>query len=337
MLSAFILFNAQSKTFFRMDHFSRKNEVSELQAQRTSVQAIENKKVDSNLGLELNTTAIYSFINSDQFIAREEERDLAIDIRKFLVVYRESISSDLKMNVTLGVQPTDSFAPSSTTLSGPGVRATGYFWEKLKLSAGVYTIPSFRQFFINKASDGESAQLWSNEIKLLWPIGKEDKLILAMGHDYFYHLGPDISFQSGLRGNSSVGTQLNSEFLFDYSVTSLMSRYEKQLKQWKISPYLIYSKNLSAYDNEAFYSKIALDLTRESFQLDFAFLEIQKNAVISLYTPEYIDSSDIKGYELGLSFELRKNFTLSSRIAFFERLSNSDKQESFIIALTYRN
>lgn len=333
----FISLSAFGKLNFTMDHFSRNNEVSELQAQRTAVQFSEQKKVDENIDLQLDVTAIYSFVNSEQFFARDEERDLGIDIQKFLVQYGESFGDKTRLTFHLGVQPTGSLAAASENIAGPGFKISTDYAKTLSFTTGIYTIPSFRQFFINKTSDGENSQLWSNELRLNYNITATDKVIMGLGYDFFLNLGPDAAFQSGLRGNSTSGIQIDSEFLFDYSIVSGMLGYEKKIKSWTLFPYVKHSNNISAYDAEATYSKLGIDLANRGFKLSLAALEIQKNALVSIYTPEYIDSTDVRGYELGFSSRFRKSFTLASRLASFDNEFTESKQESLLISLTYHN
>lgn len=315
---------------FSLQNFTRYNQGADVRIQRSIIRATDSKKIDSKFYAQLDGDLVFSTLNSNQYVARDEEESFYLNLRKFNLGYKVS-----SLTLYLGVQESYSTTLSSV-LSAPGAGVV-YAKDSVKVSSGLLNIPSSRKYIVHSGSSSNHSQLWTSNLEVDFEFINFWKFKFTANYDYYNHLGSDVAFQSGLRGNSTVGNQLNAEFLFDYSIVSTKMILYNEFKNILFSPYLEYGENLGAYKSENKFYRIGSIFNRGRWLLDLSYESIAKNALIAVYTPNRLDNTALSGPHVELNYDFKNNLALNMMFANYLHHEDATQQFSSLIGLVLRN
>ncbi|MCB0422489.1 MAG: hypothetical protein KDD61_15925, partial [Bdellovibrionales bacterium] len=141
---------------------------------------------------------------------------------------------------------------------------------------------------------------------------------LFFGYDYFSELGTEAAFRSKLRNNSVRGDIVKAEFVYDYSIFSAVTKLEWQVGRYLVSPYVNIGMNESAFNGENLHSFLGIDLGFAQTTLGVNYVDIQKNALIAIYTDESIDRANVSGWEARAQHKFSDQFRLNFQVSLLD-------------------
>lgn len=315
---------------FALEYLSRDSQDGSFVAQRGIIGFDGKKNLENNYYGRLKTNLVFSSITSEQFIAKDEEESFSAYLEEFILGKKYKT-----LDTTLGIQSPETKTLATKSVYGPGLKGI-IDRDSIRLSSSLLTIPSFRRFYINSNNETKRAQLWSSTLEGKIPVG-HDLIKTSINYDYFSNLGPNLSYQSGLRGNSTVGTELTSEFLYDYSILSVDINYETYLSGLKVIAEAQFGENQSAYSFENKFSLLSGAVGNEQVMAKASILEIQKNSMIAIYTPQEIDSTGIRGVQGQLNYNIQKQISMNLSLGNYTYIDTNDEFQSGLMQITLRN
>ena len=322
----------RGETTFALESFSRGNTQGNFQSYAGKIRHLQSKNIDENFSGVIDLSLSFASINTVKYIAREEESSFTFNLEKFYLDYSDSLFN-MNQTLRLGIQGTQTKTLAGSSVIGPAV---SLFLKKYDhtISSGIFSIPAFRKFYISSQAQTKTSQLWSSSYQFESKLSETLSVEGALAYDYFTNLGPTNSFQSGLRGNSTIGNEITSEFLYDYSIVSTRASLTYQSKNWSLSPYLMAGENQGAYSFENKFYQVGLIANTEKLSGEFSFINIQKNSLIAIYTPSYIDATDINGQIIAAAYSFENKMKLTAQLGNFSRLDNAESFQSSTLNLS---
>lgn len=322
---------------YSIESFHRETDLDSRSEQRNIVRYEDEKSLGLDMLFNVTMEFQYSFINSVSHISQENNDEFTVHVQDFFLLYQNQ-NSILKNDIflTVGVQECSDSSFLSQNINAPGIELSAKQSE-WRASSGYFLIPSNRKFFISQKKDYEyprkQTSLWSSSFSFDLLKDSLYKTNILMNYDYYSNLDNQTAFQSGLRGNSSVGDEITSEFLYDYSIPSFALKFIRNFGKWDSVTSLSYGKNISAPDDFSDFFKISSGTSNEKVRILFSYLKIERDSMISLFTDEVINQTDVKGYLIDYLHNFREDFSIGFILGSFQKTYEASYRHSFNLFL----
>lgn len=313
---------------YSIDSFYRDSRLDKRTEQRSIVNYDEKVNIDSNLLFNLAMNFQYKIVNSTSYVSQEENSEFELNVDNFSISYAvEKNEWEVKSIITLGIQDASQFSYVSENIA-----ASGVVWNlessRLIGSSGLFQLPSQRKYYIAEASKEErgiqSSRMWSSSVNYELIKNQTYKTNVILNYDHFWQLDSNSSFNSGLRGNSTLGNELTSVFLYDYSIPSISMRLKTYIGKWDFIVNFDFGRNLGApIENGQFY-KISSGIVSDQSTLTLSYLQIARDSMVSIYTSEVLDRTNVEGFLLESLLCLKQDIWAGMKLGVFQNIDDID-------------
>lgn len=332
LLTFVIIFSTEGSVDFGLGHFQKKDGIQDLSSFRGELRLVHQREIAASLLGELDARLGMSWDNTQQYRENEEGGEtLALEVEKLLLNYT---SAFLPLNLcgALGIASPAVETLSSQRISAPmvGIKIGG---NHASFESGIFKLSSNQKFLINQGTEKRRSSFYHSALKLKHEFKEQNIIGMAMAYEYFDEIGPDVSFQAGLRNNTTYGNRDVSEMAYDFSIFSMLVEAEININAFSFHPIFNFGFNQGAYRGQRNFFKLELPLNYEKLTFALGALAIEKNALLSLYSPEEIGETNISGQFISLQYAFSKNRQV--RIAHYELKGLNSGERSFSTTLNF--